>query len=90
MGGESGAKARPMKKEWALNIQQQCQQSGVQFFFKQWGLWGDDGVKRSKKLNGRKLNGKIFDEMPYQRLYQIPYQMPLYENKRIGEIILSA
>ena len=66
VGGESGAKARPMKKKWALNIQQQCQQSGVQFFFKQWGMWGDDGKKRPKKQNGRQLNGKIFDEMPYQ------------------------
>ncbi|MEK8018385.1 MAG: phage Gp37/Gp68 family protein [Candidatus Parabeggiatoa sp.] len=66
VGGESGAKARPMKKKWALNIQQQCQQSDVQFFFKQWGMWGDDGKKRPKKQNGRQLNGKIFDEMPYQ------------------------
>ncbi len=64
VGGESGAKARPMKKEWAVNIQQQCQQAGVQFFFKQWGAWGADGKKRPKKQNGRELNGKIFDEMP--------------------------
>jgi len=66
VGGESGPNARPMKPEWAMNIQQQCEQSGVQFFFKQWGGWGADGKKRPKKQNGRQLNGKIFDEMPEQ------------------------
>jgi protein gp37 len=66
VGGESGPNARPMKPEWAMNIQQQCQQSDVQFFFKQWGGWGADGKKRPKKQNGRQLNGKIFDEMPDQ------------------------
>lgn len=49
VGGESGPRARPMKEEWVLNIQRQCQQQGVAFFFKQWGTWGADGVRRSKK-----------------------------------------
>ena len=66
VGGESGLNARLMKPEWAMNIQQQCQQSDVQFFFKQWGGWGADGKKRPKKQNGCQLNGKIFDEMPEQ------------------------
>lgn len=66
VGGESGPNPRQMEPEWAMNIQQQCQQSGVQFFFKQWGGWGADGKKRPKKQNGRQLNGEIFDEMPYQ------------------------
>jgi len=66
VGGESGPFARPMNKKWVENIQKQCQQSGVQFFFKQWGGRGADGKKRPKKQNGRQLNGKIFDEMPYQ------------------------
>ena len=30
VGGESGAKARPMKKEWALNIQRQCDEQNVE------------------------------------------------------------
>lgn len=37
VGGESGGKARPMKKEWVLNIRNQCLQQNVPFFFKQWG-----------------------------------------------------
>ncbi|MCK4661264.1 MAG: phage Gp37/Gp68 family protein [Bacteroidales bacterium] len=64
VGGESGIKARPMKSEWVLGIKKQCEQQKVAFFFKQWGNWGADGIKRNKKLNGRKLNGKIYDEYP--------------------------
>lgn len=64
VGGESGNKARPMKEEWVLNIQKQCEVQNVAFFFKQWGTWGVDGVKRSKKVNGRLLVGKTFEEYP--------------------------
>jgi len=64
VGGESGLKARPMKSNWALNIKKQCEQQYVVFFFKQWGSWGSDGIKRNKKLNGRELNGKIYNEYP--------------------------
>ncbi len=64
VGGESGAKARPMESEWASSIKDQCEASNVAFFFKQWGGWGADGVKRAKRNNGRELQGKIWDEMP--------------------------
>lgn len=57
VGGESGHQPRPMKPEWALDIQDQCQQAGVAFFFKQWG-------GRNKKAAGRILNGRTYDEMP--------------------------
>lgn len=67
VGGESGPKARPMKPEWAENIQEQCEQSNVSFFFKQWGGWGADGKKRSKKDNGRLLKGRTWDGMPIQK-----------------------
>jgi protein gp37 len=64
VGGESGPKARPMQPGWVDNIRQQCDEAGVAFFFKQWGGWGADGKKRSKKENGRLLHGKTWDEMP--------------------------
>ncbi len=64
VGGESGHKARPMKPEWATAIQNQCDEQDVAFFFKQWGTWGADGVKRSKKANGRILLGKEWNEEP--------------------------
>jgi len=64
VGGESGTKARPMKEEWVENIEKQCSTSGVAFFFKQWGAWGADGVKRSKMANGREFQGKTWDSVP--------------------------
>ncbi len=53
-----------MKKEWVINIQNQCIEQSVAFFFKQWGTWGADGKRRSKKNNGRNLNGKECSEFP--------------------------
>jgi len=57
VGGESGPGARPMKKEWVLSIKNQCELAGVAFYFKQWG-----GTR--KHLNGRELDGRIYDAMP--------------------------
>lgn len=56
-GGESGPKARPMKKEWVLDVKDQCIRADVKFFFKQWGGF-------NKKKAGRQLEGKIYNEMP--------------------------
>ncbi|MCP5197638.1 MAG: phage Gp37/Gp68 family protein [Gammaproteobacteria bacterium] len=64
VGGESGPKARPMRPEWALSIRDQCEAAGVPFFFKQWGTWGADGKRRSKKANGRLLAGRTWDHQP--------------------------
>jgi protein gp37 len=38
-GGESGKAARPMHPAWARQLRDACQDSGVAFFFKQWGTW---------------------------------------------------
>lgn len=57
VGGESGHNPRPMKPDWVLDIQEQCEKAGSAFFFKQWG-------GKNKKANGRLLNGRTYDEMP--------------------------
>jgi len=57
VGGESGPKARIMKKDWVTSIFRQCRENDVAFFFKQWG-----GTRKSK--TGRKLHGKTYDEFP--------------------------
>ena len=57
VGGESGPHARPMKAEWAISVREQCERSGVAFFFKQWG-----GAR--KKLAGRILDGRTYNEFP--------------------------
>ncbi|WP_118196902.1 DUF5131 family protein [Albibacterium indicum] len=64
VGGESGPKARVMKPEWALKVMHQCNAQNVAFFFKQWGTWGGDGIRRSKKANGRVLAGREWNEEP--------------------------
>lgn len=64
VGGESGSQARKMSKEWVLNIQRQCAAQGVPFFFKQWGTWGEDGIKRNKKENGCLIDGQLYQEWP--------------------------
>lgn len=64
VGGESGPKARPMAAEWARSIRERCEEAGVAFFFKQWGGWGADGRRRSKRANGRLLDGREWDAYP--------------------------
>ena len=58
VGGESGPNARPMKREWAIEVRDLCEREGVPFFFKQWG-----GV--FKKRTGRTLDGRTWDDMPH-------------------------
>jgi len=60
VGGESGRKPRPMKEEWVIDIKDQCKLKTVPFYFKQWG-----GI--NKKIKGKKLNGRIYTEMPQQK-----------------------
>lgn len=57
VGGESGHRPRPMDADWVIDIQEQCKDNDVAFFFKQWG-------GKNKKAAGRLLNGRTYDEMP--------------------------
>jgi protein gp37 len=65
-GGESGPKARPMHKEWVESLKDQAEATGAAFFFKQWGAWGSDGVKRGEKANGKRLDGRVWQNMPME------------------------
>lgn len=67
VGGESGLKARPMREEWALNVKRQAVDKNIAFFFKQWGTWSREGVKRNKHVNGKLLEGEIVQQMPKER-----------------------
>lgn len=57
VGGESGPASRAMSPSWVCDIRDKCLESGVPFFFKQWG-----GV--NKKKAGRFLDGQIWDQIP--------------------------
>jgi len=73
VGGESGNKARPVKKEWIDTIKSHCENKNVAFFFKQWGKANfninpndptivSDHVQHAK--GGCELDGKIHRQMP--------------------------
>jgi protein gp37 len=64
VGGESGSAARPIREEWIDQIYSQCVEQRTAFFFKQWGTWGKDNKRRSKKANGREYRGQFWDQMP--------------------------
>jgi protein gp37 len=64
VGGESGRFARPIREGWIDEIYEQCTRSKTVFFFKQWGTWGKDNKRRSKKANGREYRGQLWDGMP--------------------------
>ncbi len=57
VGGESGPRARPMKKKWVRVIRRACERSDTPFFFKQWG-----GLR--PKSGGRLLDGREWNQMP--------------------------
>jgi len=66
VGGESGPGARGIDKQWVRAIRDQCIQTDVPFFFKQWG-------GTMKKRNGRILDGRTWDEFPSKPTKQSAY-----------------
>jgi protein gp37 len=56
-GGESGWHHRPCDSAWLRELRDRCQETGVCFFFKQWG-------GRTPKTGGRILDGRTWDELP--------------------------
>lgn len=64
VGGESGPGARPMKAEWANEIQKDCAFVNVPFFFKQWGEFDANGDRVGKAAAGHLLNGVEYHEYP--------------------------
>jgi protein gp37 len=57
VGGESGARHRPVRPEWVRGLRAAAERTGTAFFFKQWG-------GRTPKAGGRLLDGRTWDEMP--------------------------
>ena len=57
-----------MLLEWVIKIKEQVERQGAAFFFKQWGTWGSDGVKRNKHANGKLLFGEVIQQMPEKKV----------------------
>jgi protein gp37 len=80
VGGESGAGARPMHKEWVIALRDQCRRSRVPFFFKQWG-----GVRKNEA--GRMLDGRTYDEFPLLPSQPVPSSHELLSLRK--ELLLA-
>jgi len=79
-GGETGANSRPADPDWYRSLRDQCEDAGVAFHFKQWGVWtphkpdaansksieefGTTLFRVNKKVAGRLLDGRTWDGMP--------------------------
>lgn len=67
VGGESDS-IRPMKKEWATSLRDQCKNADIPFFFKQWGSFNEEGEGPQKEDHSDTtpptLDGKIHREWP--------------------------
>jgi protein gp37 len=63
-GGESGARYRRMREEWATELRDRCLAEGVAFFFKQWG-------GKTSKAGGRELQGRTWNQMPTARVREL-------------------
>ena len=79
VGGESGANARPMEREWVRSLRDQCALNSTAFHFKQWGEfapnWMNDEAgneiegsawtdRMGKRIAGRMLDGVTHDGYP--------------------------
>jgi protein gp37 len=82
VGGESGPKARPIKKEWVLDIREQCHIADVDFFFKQWGKPEFNSNPNDPTINknhpdyakgGCNINGKIYKNIPKKQI--VPFEL---------------
>jgi protein gp37 len=80
LGGESCTLTRQTPRAMpvaeAVYIRDLCAEAGINFFFKQWGSIGPDGVRRPKKENGRLLEGKLHDEFPEPPIDGLPWLTP--------------
>jgi protein gp37 len=74
VGGESGHKARPIKKEWIDFVKTACENNNVAFFFKQWGKAKfninpfDPTIESAHPQHakgGCELDGMIYRQMPH-------------------------
>jgi protein gp37 len=66
VGGESGHHSRRMEPKWVRDIQHQCAEAEVAFFFKQWGTYDEAGNRRGKAKSGRLLDNQTWDELPVE------------------------
>lgn len=66
VGGESGAKARPMNPNWVYTIKDFANKNNIAFFFKQWGEWAQKedvkDVGAIRRINNGSAPVHIFND----------------------------
>jgi len=62
VGGESGARARPMDLDWVRTIRDRCTRFGVAFFLKQLG-----GSRDKRGGDQARLDGRLWRNLPRTR-----------------------
>jgi protein gp37 len=79
VGGESGHGARPMHPDWARSLRDQCvddqrtaeMDTGIPFFFKQWGEWAPNGWRGIGNFTGReRLVGPAVDDKGHREVIE--------------------
>lgn len=83
VGGESGPNYRPPKKDWFVDIRDQCEQAKVPFFFKQWG-----GIRPDS--NGHLLDGKEYHNFPVPKPERLLVKPTLAEAVKTVEVFTEA
>jgi protein gp37 len=98
VGGESGKLARPMHRDWVIEIARQtAKNDDVKFFFKQWGEWQDGSNVINQKYSGRHIvmlnNG---DYAEWELNTELPFKNEICllekykkEYRKINPIVLS-
>jgi len=73
VGGESGHKARPVKKNWIEFVKFKCEENDTPFFFKQWGKPKFNANPTDPTIDanhpqhakgGCELDGKVYRQLP--------------------------
>lgn len=94
VGGETGSKSRPMHPDWVRSIRDQCVESNVPFFFKQWGDWEisshENGHYNCNMQTNRSywvdfLTGKV--KKPLSTGMENPYAMVKVNKNRAGRLL---
>lgn len=75
-GGESGPNARPIHPDWVNDLRLQCSDTGVPFFFKQWGSW-------------QPINHRFDKNIKYKSVYTFPDDQQLLKvgKKKAGNLL---
>lgn len=63
-GGESAKDARKTDISWVDSLRLQCESQHVHFYWKSWGTYNQDGVRKGSRYSGCLIHGKEYKSFP--------------------------